>query len=92
MSGRAPVPYLSRYSRFAPITVSNTTLYGSFASQYGGTNSEDIAAIYVGTTGSVTIVGTDNVSVTLQNCPQGTVLPVSPLKVTAGSNLIALFW
>lgn len=89
MSGRAPVPPLSRYSRFAAVTVSPTTQYGSFASP----PNEDIAALYVGTTGTVTVQGSDGVLVSFLNATQGTILPISPLKITAaGAGLLALFW
>jgi hypothetical protein len=89
MSGRTAVPALVRYSRFAPITVSGTTQYGSFASP----PTEDIAALYVGTSGTVTVQGSDGVSVSFLNAVQGTILPISPLKITAaGAGLLALFW
>jgi hypothetical protein len=88
MSGRTAVPALVRYSRFAAITVSNVTQYGSFANP----PTEDIAAIYVGTNADVVVVGSDGVSVTFKAPPAGTVLPISPLKVTAGTTLLALFW
>lgn len=92
MSGRTAVPALTRYSRFATVITSPTTTYGSFASQFGGINSEDIAAIYVGTSADVTVVGSDGVSVVFKAPPAGTILPISPLKITGGTALLALFW
>lgn len=88
MSGRAPVPSLTRYSRFAAITTSPTTQYGSFASP----PTEDIAAIYVGTSADVVVQGSDGVSVTFKAPPAGAILPISPLRITAGTALLALFW
>ena len=88
MAGRTAVPALSRYSRFAAITVSGVTQYGSFASP----PTEDIAAIYVGTAADVVVQGSDGVSVTFKAPPAGTILPISPLKITAGTTLLALYW
>ena len=88
MAGRAPVPGVTRYSRFQTITPSAVTQYGSFASPA----SEDIAAIYVGTAADVTVQGTDGVSATFKAPPAGSVLHISPLKITAGSDLLALYW
>jgi hypothetical protein len=88
MSGRTAVPALTRYSRFAPITVSATTQYGSFATP----PTEDIAAIYVGTSADVVVQGSDGVSVTFKAPPAGSILPISPLRITAGTTLLALFW
>jgi hypothetical protein len=88
MPGYAPTPHLTRYSRFAPVTVSPTTQYGSF----GSPKSEDIAAIYVGTAADVTVTGSDGVSVTFKAPPAGTILPISPLTITAGTLLLALYW
>jgi hypothetical protein len=90
MAGRAPVPTgLSRYSRFATVVVSPTTQYGSFANP----PTEDIAALYVGTTATVTVVGSDGVSVSFLGATAGTFLPISPLKITAaGAGLLACYW
>lgn len=90
MSGRAPVPYLTRYSRFKAVSTSSSTQYGSFGDGSGG--KEDIAAIYVGTAADVTVTGSDGVSATFKAPPAGTVLHISPLKITAGSDLVALYW
>ncbi len=90
MSGRGPVPYLTRYSRFAAVAVSGVTQYGSFGDGSGG--KEDIAGIYVGTAADVTVRGTDGVLVTFKAPPAGTVLHISPLQITAGSDLVALYW
>ena len=90
MSGRGPVPYLTRYSRFKTVVTSATTQYGSFGDGTGG--KEDIAAIYVGTSADVTVQGSDAVSVTFKAPPAGALLSISPLKITAGSDLIALYW
>jgi hypothetical protein len=89
MSGRDPVPRLSRYSRFLTVITSNTTQYGSFANP----PTEDIAGLYVGTTGTVSVVGSDGVAVSFLNATQGTILPISPLKITAAATgLLALFY
>ena len=90
MSGRDAVPHLIRYSRFLTVTPSATTQYGSFGNGSGG--KEDIAAIYVGSSADVTVTGSDGVSVTFKAPPAATVLPISPLTITAGSNLLALYW
>lgn len=90
MSGRAPVPHLVRYSRFKAVVTSTSTQYGSFGDGSGG--KEDIAGIYVGTASDVTVQGSDGISVTFKAPPAGTVLSISPLKITAGSDLVALYW
>ena len=90
MSGRGPVPYLTRYSRFKTVSTSGTTQYGSFGNGSGG--KEDIAAIYVGTAADVTVTGSDGVAVTFKAPPAGTVLHISPVTISAGSDLIALYW
>lgn len=90
MAGRSPVPDLTRYSRFATITPSGATQYGSFGDGSGGR--EDIAAVYVGTAADVTVQGSDGVAATFKAPPAGTVLHISPLRITAGSDLVALYW
>ena len=64
------------YTRFKTITNGDT--YGPFAA----TPSEPLDAIYVSTTGNVTVSGSDGAAVTFTAVPAGTTITISPTVVT----------
>jgi hypothetical protein len=90
MAAKPAVPQDHLYTRWATLTPSDTTQYGSYASP----KTEDINAIYCGSTAALTITGSDGVAVAFA-VTAGQIIPVSPVKVNAATTttpVIALWW